>query len=368
MKKLDKNPDSEILTKKLTEYKQAIDKDIELFSKQVQKETLQDFGHNSRLAVDTYLEILGRGGKRIRGALAMLAYEMSGGTDKVMITRAVRAVEMLHAYILIIDDIQDRSAIRRDGPTAHKLLEEYHRKQELAGDSEHFGLSIALNSALWGAHRANVILAELDIDPNIIAEVISIVNQTMEITAYGQTSDIINEVVAEVTESDVEQVLRWKTGMYTFLNPLQVGMVLAGAEEEKVNLVTYYAHHAGFLFQITDDILGTFSSELDSGKSPIDDMREGKRTFLTVYALNNAEPTAKDFLIQNLGNSDITPAQFERFKEILIECGALDYAKKRAEHSAKLAIESLDAIREYWPQEGVEFLRQLVLNLLNRKA
>lgn len=368
MKKVDKKTDNKTLKKKLGDYKLAIDSDIDSFSKQVQKETLQDFGHNSRLAVDTYLEILGRGGKRIRGALVMLAYEMSGGTDEATITRAVRAIEMMHAYILIIDDIQDRSAIRRDGPTAHKLLEEYHRSRELAGDSEHFGLSIALNSALWGAHRSNVILSELDIDPNTIAEVISIVNQTMEITAYGQTSDIINEVVAEVTEADVEQVLRWKTGMYTFLNPLQVGMVLAGAEEEKVNLISQYAHHAGFLFQITDDILGTFSSELDSGKSPIDDMREGKRTFLTVYALNNAESTAKDFLIQNLGNSDITPAQFERFKEILIECGALDYAKKRAEQSAKLAIESLDMIRDYWPEEGIKFLEQLVQNLLNRKA
>jgi geranylgeranyl diphosphate synthase type I len=357
-----------LFEQKLKQYKKEIDDDIAEFTKRVQRETLQDFGHNSRLSVDAYLEILSRGGKRIRGALVLHAYEMSGGQDKKMIIKVARAIEMIHAYILIIDDIQDRSAVRRDGPTAHKIFEQYHSKHQLAGDSKHFGLSIALNSALWGAHRANSILTELDIDPNLKSEIIAIVNHTMEVTAHGQTGDIVNEVVADVSETDVEQVLRWKTAMYTFLNPLQVGMVLAGSNKNEISLISDYALHAGVIFQITDDILGTFSSEVESGKSPMDDMHEGKRTLLTVYALNNADSTARDFLLQNLGNPDASTVQFERFKEILIESGALDYANKRVSKSAKDAIDSLQGLQNFWPDQGVEFLRQLVSSMLNRRS
>ena len=137
-----------VFQKKLLEYKTIIDADIESYSKHGAKTTLQQFGTYSRVATDAYLEILGRGGKRIRGSLVMLGYEMSGGTDMKMVLEAARAIEMMQAYILIIDDIQDRSIMRRGGPAAHIILEEYHKQHHLAGEAAHFGIEIALNSAL----------------------------------------------------------------------------------------------------------------------------------------------------------------------------------------------------------------------------
>lgn len=364
----DKGVKTNLFTTKLANYKKILDEDIAAYSKQVKKSTLQQYGQNSRIATDAYLEILARGGKRIRGALCMLGYEMSGGTDENMIIKAARALEMLHAYILIIDDIQDRSAVRRDGPTAHILLADYHKKHELAGDADHFGLSIALNAALGGAHAANTILANLDVDEELRNKVVSIANMTMSVTAHGQTSDIMNEVVAEVSEADVQRVLDWKTARYTFLNPLHVGMVLAGADCHATDAITDYAMQAGKLFQISDDILGTFGSEFESGKSPMDDTREGKRTVLTVYALEHSNNGNKNFLLQTLGDPDLSPAEFERCKQILLECGALDHAKQEAEHAAKKAIKALEPVKTMWPKEGAEFLEQMVNYLLQRKA
>ncbi len=101
----------------LKNYKQIIDEDIAAYAKQVQATTLRQYGANARLEVDAYLDILQRGGKRIRGALTILGYEMSGGADKTMILQAARAIEMIHAYILIIDDFQDRSVMRRANNT-----------------------------------------------------------------------------------------------------------------------------------------------------------------------------------------------------------------------------------------------------------
>lgn len=350
----------------LERYKQLIDADIKMYSRHVQKTTLQQFGKNARMETDVFLSILERGGKRIRGALVMLGYEMSGGTNQAMILQAARAIEMLHAYILMIDDIQDRSVLRRGGPTAHVMLADYHRKQQLADDAEHFGIAITMNSALAGAHAAQTILANLDAPENLRLNVISITNRTMMITSHGQTDDIMNEVVAEVSEEDIQRVLEWKTAHYTFLNPLHVGMVLAAADCHATDAITEYAMQAGIAFQITDDIVGIFGSEDETGKSSMDDIREGKRTLLMTYAIDKAESGDKNFLIQMLGNQHLTPAEFDRCKTILVETGALAYTKKMAADHIKRAEQSLNKEASRWSEPGVQFLNGLAEYLLDR--
>ncbi len=367
-KKIDTaNPDIAVFTRKLNEFKQLIDADISTYSRQITKNTRKQYGPYAQIEIDAFLSILGRGGKRIRGALVMLGYEMSGGTNKAMIIEAARVVEMIHAYILIIDDIQDRSRIRRGGPAAHMLLSEYHSQHSLSSNSDHFGISIAMNSALAGAHAAQMLLTNLDVDQQLRLNTIAILNRTMLVTAHGQTNDIMNEVLAEVSQKDIETVLEWKTAHYTFLNPLHMGMVLAGADCDATDAISNYAIHAGKAFQITDDILGVFGNEFESGKSPLDDIREGKRTVLTVNALENTDDGNKNFLIQMLGNDHLTRAEFDRCKDIIIEAGSLDYAKKRAIHHINQAVESLDGV-DYWSEDGLAFLRGLAVSLLNRHS
>ncbi len=350
-----------IFSEKLEDYRKLIDDDIGKFAKHTERETLKKFGANARLEVDAYLSILCRGGKRIRGSLAMAAYEMAGGTDRKLILHTARALEMLHAYILIIDDFQDRSHIRRGGPAAHTLLSRYHKRHELAGDAGHFGASIALNAALSGSHMAQQTLAELDINPALKIALINQINKTMVTTAHGQTNDIMNEVVADVSESEIERVLEWKTAHYTFLNPLTVGMMLAGVTNGSLHAIHEYAMHAGKAFQITDDILGTFGSEFESGKSPMDDIREGKRTLIISYALEHTNNENKNFLVQMLGNDKLTPVEFERCKDILMESGALDYAQLSATTHVDKALRSLSKV-DY----DTSFLSGLAASLLHR--
>lgn len=358
-----------VFRRKLQGYQEIINQDITQYSKQLQITTLQEYGKNARLEIDAFLDILARGGKRIRGALVMLGYEMSGGTNQDMILQAARAVEMLHAYLLIIDDIQDRSSVRRGGPSAHTMLADYHKNNHMANGSGHFGLSIALNAALSGSHAAQLVLIGLDVPPDVRLKAIRIINQTMMITAHGQTNDIVNEVVAEVDERDIERVLEWKTAHYTFLNPLSVGMVLAGADDSATEAIADYAMHAGKAFQITDDIMGTFGSQQDSGKSPMDDIREGKQTLLTHYALTHSSNGNKNFLIQMLGKSDITQAEYNRCKDIIIQSGALDHASKAASRHIDTALHSLQAnSHSCWSDGGLAFLRGLAQYLLSRKA
>jgi len=361
-----KSVDARLFNKRLAAYKQLIDQDIADYSKALRRSTSRQFGPNAGLQTEAFLDILARGGKRIRGALTMLAYEMCGGTNRAMIIEAARAIEMFHAYILIIDDFQDRSIIRRGGPAAHAMLASYHKRNELAGDSAHFGASIAFNAALGGAHAAQQIIVNLDAPAARVKQALHIINESMMITTYGQTTDIINEVVASVPESEIERVLEWKTARYTFLNPISLGMVLAGRDKTDITAVTEYALHAGKAFQITDDILGVFGSEFASGKSPMDDIREGKRTLITTYALKHTTDENKNFLVQMLGNHGLTPAEFERCKTIIVESGALEFAQQSAVTHVETAIESLDGSKRDWNKDGVMFLRGLAQSLLGR--
>jgi len=359
---------AEFFNEKLGEYKKLIDDDIEKYSKKIQHETLVNYGVKSRVATDAYLNLLARGGKRIRGALTMVGYEMMGGTNRQMIIRAARAIEMIHTYILIMDDIQDNSLIRRGGSTVHKELQNYHQKNYLSGDGGHFGISLALNAMGIGNHSAQVILANLDVAENLKIKALSILNQSIVVTSHGQTNDIMNEVSSKTTMQDVDRVLEWKTAYYTFLNPLTFGMVLAGADCSATDAVRDYCLNAGRAFQITDDILGIFASEQESGKSSMDDIREGKRTMLVVNALDNADNADKNFLIQMLGNKNITQTEFNRCKDILVESGAYNFAKKEANKCVKLAIESLNNQDLSWPSGTKEFLIGLVQSLVNRKS
>lgn len=354
--------------KLLQSKKQDIDKQISITLKLIQNETLSCYGAYPVLTVDTLGDILTRGGKRIRGALTIYGYQIAGGADKKMIVQAAVAVEMMHAYILIIDDIQDRSRLRRGGPTAHISLEDYHRSHQLGDRPEHFGLAMALNAALVGAHTAQSILATLDAPQDSKLKALNIMNQAMVTTAHGQTNDIMGEVVEHVDEKDVEQVMLWKTASYTFQNPLQLGLVLANSEPKAVSGVDKYSMHAGRAFQISDDILGVFASSNNSGKSPTDDIKEGKRTLLSVYALNNAQSADKNFLLQMLGNAQLSPAEFEKCKQIIVDSGALDYAKKELVSSVKAAKKSISAIEEQLPGADTSFLHGLVEYLQIRQV
>jgi len=166
----------------------------------------------------------------------------------------------------------------------------------------------------------------------------------------------------------VQNVMEWKTAYYTFLNPLTFGMVLAGANTATTDAIRDYSLNAGRAFQVTDDILGTFGAEFESGKSPLDDIREGKRTLLTVYALEHTDKADRNFLMQMLGNSNLSQAEFDRCKDILVESGALAYTEQKAKHYVQTALTSLEENSEFWTADGQRFLSGLAQTLLHRKA
>lgn len=355
-------------TRRLASLKKELDEALSLHAQTLKKTTAHDFTPYSAVAVDAYTQILERGGKRIRGALTVVGYEMCGGKDHEMIMQAACAVEMVHAYILILDDIMDKSVMRRGGPSAHTLVANYHEIHGLSGEKLHFGEAIAINAALIGYHYAEALVTGLQASDADKLRALKLLNNALVVTGHGQVNDIFNEVLDTVDARAVDQVLEWKTAHYSFLNPLQFGMALAGANDETLHAITEYCMHAGRAFQITDDIIGIFGSELEAGKSPMDDIREGKRTLLSVSALERADSGDKNFLIQMLGNEKLTQAEFARCKEIFIATNALEKATQQAAQHVRQAKDALRKNNHLWEDTGTEFLSALVQHLLGRNA
>lgn len=354
---------------RLASYKEAIDADIAAYTDHTRTTVRQQYGdYVADAEMELFLDLLSRGGKRIRGSLVMAGYEMCGGTNTKMIVQAARAIEMLHAYILIIDDIQDHSELRRNKPTAHIMGKQYHAAQKFKGDAAHTGIALALNAALAGGHAAQTVLANLDAEPDYRLKVLSITNRTMTITAHGQTLDIINELVDQLDAADMERVLEWKTALYTVINPLHVGMVLAGADCHATDAITPYARHAGRIFQITDDIIGIFGDKKALGKTPGDDIREGKGTLLVHHALQHATPADKKVLKKALGNPKLTDADFQACKRIFTASGALAHAREVAAAELDNTLASLDNTEGLWSQAGTDFLKGLAQVLHQRVA
>jgi geranylgeranyl diphosphate synthase type II len=349
----------------LDAYKNLLDEEIARYVAGASAHVLETYGAFSHTALGAYLSVLSRGGKRLRGALMLASYEAYGGTDQVLALQVARIIEMVHAYILVIDDINDRSDLRRGGPAAHILQKQYHEKSNLLGTAAHFGESTAMNAALIGNHLAMTELATLRVGAERRLAVLKIINETMVVTGHGQLNDIYNETDAEASAAAVDRVLEWKTAHYTFLNPLRVGMALLGKEVPQS--LYSYAMHVGRAFQITDDLIGIFGDVAKSGKSPMDDIKEGKRTLLTVYALKKCSKNDKQFLLAQLGNRQLTKRDFDVCKEILISCGAKSYAETQAKkhvHSAKRSLlESADL-----PVSFTELLSGLADYLLTRAA
>jgi geranylgeranyl diphosphate synthase type I len=346
----------------LRQYKTQIDSSVDNYVASQGKVENGLYADNVR---DAYFDILKRGGKRIRGALVIVGYEMLGGKERSAITEAALAVELMHAYILVIDDIQDRSDVRRSGPTVHRKLENLSKNQGWKGEHGHSGEALALNAALIGAHSAQNVFASLSFDSELRLKAMIRMNQAMIMTAHGQTDDIVNEIAQEVTESDVERALTRKTAHYTILNPLQVGMTLAGANDQELESINNYAIAVGKAFQISDDLL-IFEDFKD--KDPAGDIKEGKMTVITHFALENADDNEAAFLRSQLGNQAVTAEEFERCREVLRRSGAEEYARSILRRSSEQAISEAKQFSSEWGSDQVEFLQSIAEYLVSRKS
>jgi len=154
-------------------------------------------------AADIFKDVVTRPAKRLRGAFVLESFNMFSKKPSLEVMKAAVAIEVVHAYLLIIDDFNDRSNLRRGLPTAHKLHEADHQARHMRGDALHYGNSQATVSGLFGMHHASNLLLSLDFPPERVIRALQGVNDAINVIAYGQIRDIFNQRGPNITENDV---------------------------------------------------------------------------------------------------------------------------------------------------------------------
>ncbi|MBI4117518.1 MAG: polyprenyl synthetase family protein [Parcubacteria group bacterium] len=348
----------------LADFKKKMDADLETYL----NEKMEEARLITPLGAELFRHIkdicVGKG-KKMRGALVYFGYFACGGKGHDEdVFQVAMAMELIHSFLLIHDDIMDRDTKRRGCPTIHYRYSKMNRKNYAAKNREHFGNSMGIIAGILLSEVAKEAVLKTkfssDVKNHLMLHLLDVIKEVN----IGQMLDIFLEMREDATRNHVMKVHTYKTGKYSVEAPLHIGAMLANAPRKVMENLTAYAIPVGVAFQLQDDILGLFGDEKKIGKSVLSDLRQGKRTLLIVKALQNCSPSQRKIFEKTLGNPDITADDARKVKKIVEETGSLQYSKRLAKKLHKEAIEHLNP--KFFSEEGFRFFKDLADFMIHR--
>ena len=351
----------------LLEYKKKIDVELKKYfqHKILEYEKISEFaGMFTKDLADFTL----RGGKRLRSALLYYSYKLFGGIDDKEIIKLSMFVELIESFLLIHDDIMDRSSMRRGGITIHKKYEKYSNEQNFQDDI-HLGNTMGILSGDLANQLALEIIGKSNFPFEYKNKVIKVVADEISKVCFGQIHDILlnYNFPKNYQENDIIKVYLYKTSTYTYSLPLFTGAILAGANDEDLKILDEYAVPSGIAFQIRDDVLGAFGIQQETGKDTKGDIIEGKKTLLVTQSYKNGTKEQKRILDKYLGKPDLTDSEADEVREIFISTGALDYSKIECKKHIEKAKDSLKILSGK-NTEAYKFLEGIADYMIIRKV
>ena len=315
----------------LASLKKQIDSELEMFFKSKTKQVKVDNKPEELVEIiENLKKFTLSSGKRIRPILFYFGYIIGGGKNIYEVLKTSIAIEIIHSYLLIHDDIIDQDNLRHGNLSMHyryekKLISEFEDK-----NSKHFGISMAIIVGDLASAFGYEILTNSDFPLDSKTRAIKKLNHIISNTIVGEALDVI---LVEYKDVKIERILemhKYKTAKYTIEGPLQLGAILAGADEIFLNSLSGFAVPAGIAFQIQDDIFGIFGDERKIGKPVGSDIKEGKKTLLFAKAMENSDVAQKQELNKALGNKNISSEDINNIKDIIIKTGSLEFSKNKA--------------------------------------
>lgn len=287
--------------------------------------------------------LLESGGKRLRPLLVLLSAKAVGAKFSKAYNAAV-AVELLHNFTLVHDDIMDNADKRRGRSTLHKKYDV--NTAILAGDSL---LSIAYEYLLKDCNGNT---------KNILA---SFTKGLVEV-CEGQSLDKEFELQNNVSLNEYLEMIRKKTAAMAEMC-CSIGTQIGGGTKAEINALETYGRNIGSAFQIQDDLLDITADEAEFGKMVGGDLIEGKKTFLFIKAFECAKGEDKKVLFEMILNKGIKRHQVAQYKEIYTRLGILNEAKKSIFHYSDIAIHSLNKLSK---NEDREIFKWIAYSLIER--
>lgn len=288
--------------------------------------------------------ILKSPGKRIRAFLVLLSAKAAGGNFRD-VYNAAAAVEILHNFTLVHDDIMDNASKRRGLTTLHVKYD--MNTAILSGDNL---IAIAYRSLLKDSKN------------NTCAVIESFTNSIIEV-CEGQSLDKEFEVRKKVSVDDYKLMIRKKTASLVEMC-CSLGAQICGADKQLINRLKVYGRNLGLAFQIQDDLLDIIGDEKQFGKSVGIDLVEGKKTYLFLMASQSAGKADRPLLKKFIENKGIRKNQIRAYKEMYDRLDVIEQTKKEVEKYTRLALNSINKIEN---EEAKALFNWLAVMLLTRK-
>ncbi len=287
--------------------------------------------------------ILNGGGKRLRPFLVLISAKAVGGKFNQTYNAAM-AMEILHNFTLVHDDIMDNSNMRRGRVTLHKKYDT--NTAILAGDSL---IALAYEYLLKDCK---------DNTKQIVSNFTKAVTEVCE----GQSLDKEFELSRNVSIDDYKNMIYKKTAAL-MESCCAVGARIAGATNKQINAVARYGKYLGMAFQIQDDLLDLVADESEFGKTVGSDLIEGKKTYLLLRAMEKAKGVKRKSLQRVFENKGVKKEEIGFYKNLYIELGVTKDAEHEIIKYTKLALKNISTLPN---KEGRELMNWLANILINR--
>ncbi len=250
-----------------------------------------------------------------RPFLVAQGHAIAAGRQADAALRLGGAIELVHAYLLIHDDLIDQSPLRSGVPTLHVRYAQ--------GTTAHAGRAQALLAGNLTAELSSLLLDEIGRDFALDADVtLALQRRLSRIKLSENAGQLLDMQLAgtpleAVREADVLRLYRLKTAAYTTEGPLALGALLAGADQALLKTLEEVGRALGEAYQALDDLKGAFGDEAELGKPVTSDLQESKRTLLLCYAWRDGTADQRTTLEALLGGD-----RLQAFRQILDDTGA----------------------------------------------
>jgi geranylgeranyl pyrophosphate synthase len=289
--------------------------------------------------------VLGAGGKRIRPLLLILSCRSVGGALDACLDAAL-AVELLHTFTLVHDDIMDHDDLRRGRPTVHARWDE--STAILAGD----GLVTAAYASLLKTRHP---------DP---VRILNAFTRSLTALCEGQSLDKTFESRGDVGEGEYFEMIDKKTASL-IAACCEIGGILGLGTEDEISALKSFGSDLGSAFQVHDDWLDVASEDEVLGKPVGSDISERKTTFLSIHFLGRADAARRARFDALRGKKSFTERDMSELRDLFEGTGTFEAVRKVVGAKTGNALAALDRVR---PTQAREDLRELAVSLLEREA
>lgn len=296
--------------------------------------------HGSRDLMNACRYVLAARGKRVRGTITILSCEAVGGAMRDAFNAAM-AVEMMHNFTLVHDDIMDRSPSRRGRPTVHTRW--------------NVNTALLVGDVLIGMGYHQLLMSR----GSHLPRAAELFTEGLRVVCEGQALDLELEQRADVTLREYFRMIEKKTAGLISMST-EMGAVIGGARPGHAKALGKFGHYLGRAFQVRDDLLDVVAERKRLGKPVGADILAGKKTFLLLTAMERTTGRYHTML-RNMISSG-TP-DVRGVSDIYHRSGAVEAARRQIQHDTRRAVGSLRTLPR---NDAVRMLQWFAEQLVSR--